>query len=102
MSDAYIAITLVLVGVVLVVLFLRYKANTSESRMIKMMHQLGLDPEIVMQGDSESIIREVRRRCRRCQSEGLCEQWLAGEIGKDSYFCPNKSVFEELKRVSRA
>ena len=100
MSDISIAIILVIVAAALVFLFLRYKASSSERRMIRMMQHIGLDPEIVTQGDSDSIIKEVRRRCRRCQSEGQCELWLASTDDKADVFCPNAEVFEELKRAS--
>jgi len=97
MNDAYIAIILVVVGVVLVMSFLRYKARTSEKRMLQMLRTAGLDPEITLHGGSEAIMSEVRRRCRKCQSEGLCEQWLAGKVEGDNDFCPNAQVFEVLK-----
>ncbi len=99
MFDISIAIILVSVAIALVAWFLKYKARTSEKRMKEMLQLAGLDPEILTQGDSESIIREVRRRCRKCQSEDLCERWLAGE---DNAFCPNAQVFEELNRASQA
>lgn len=98
MFDISIAIILVTVAIALVALFLRYKAGASERRMKEMLQRAGLDPEIATQADSESIIREVRRLCRKCQSEDLCERWLAGEVGGDNAFCPNAQVFEELKR----
>lgn len=41
MSDFYIAIILVLVAVVLVVWFLRYKAGSSEKRMMQMLQCAG-------------------------------------------------------------
>ena len=102
MFDISIAIILVVVAIALVVWFLRYKAGTSERRMKEMLQRAGLDPEIATQADSESIIREVRRRCRKCQSEDLCERWLAGEEGGDNVFCPNAQVFEELNRAGQS
>ena len=100
MSDISIAVILVIVAAALVFWFLKYKANSSERRMIKMMQHIGLDPEIATQGDSENIIKEVRRRCRRCQSEGQCEMWLVGAKEGGNDFCPNAQVFEELKLAS--
>jgi len=100
--DISIAIILVAVAIALVTWFLRYKTGTSERRMKKMLQRAGLDPEIANLVDSASIIREVRRRCRKCQSEDLCERWLAGEEGGDNIFCPNAQVFEELNRASQA
>ncbi len=102
MFDISIAIILAAVAIALVTWFLRYKAGTSERRMKEMLQRVGLDPEIANLVDSESIIREVRRRCRKCQSEDLCERWLAGEEGGDNIFCPNAQFFEELNRASQA
>ncbi len=102
MFDISIAIILVAVAIAIVAWFLKYKAGTSERRMKEMLQRAGLDPEIATQVDAESIIREVRRRCRRCQSEDFCERWLAGEEGGDNSFCPNAQVFEELKRASQS
>ena len=100
MSDISIAVILVTVAAALVFWFLKYKANSSERRMMQMMQRIGLDPEIAAQGDTESIFKEVRSRCRRCQSEGQCEMWLAGAKEGENVFCPNAQVFEELKRAS--
>ena len=100
MSDISIAVTLVIVAAALVFWFLKYKAGSSERRMMQMMQRIGLDPEIATQGDTENIFKEVRSRCRKCQSEGQCEMWLAGAKDGDNVFCPNAEVFEELKRAS--
>ena len=97
MSDISIAAILVIVAIALVFWFLKYKAGSSERRMMQMMQRLGLDPEIATQDDTENIFREIRRRCRRCHSEGQCEMWLAGAKDGDNVFCPNAEVFEELK-----
>ena len=102
MFDISIAIILVVVAIALVAWFLKYKAGTSERRMKEMLQRAGLDPDIATQVDSETIIREVRHRCRKCQSEDLCERWLAGEEGGDNAFCPNAEVFEELNRASQS
>ncbi len=102
MTDASIAIFMVLVAVLLVAWFLRYKSGSSERRMMRMMQHYGLDPQIARQGDAEAIIKEVRRRCNKCQSEGYCERWLDGKEGGDSGFCPNARVFEELTRMGQA
>ena len=102
MFDISIAVTLVAVAAALVAWFLKYKAGTSERRMMRMLQCAGLDPEFARQADTESIIGEIRRRCRKCQSEDLCERWLAGLEKGDNIFCPNAPVFEELKRASKA
>ena len=101
MFDISIAVILVVVAAVLVTWFLKYKAGTSEIRMMRMLQCAGLDPEFARQADTETIIGEVRRRCRKCQSEDLCERWLAGREEGSNIFCPNAQVFEELKRASQ-
>ena len=78
-----------------------YQARTSERRMLRMLEATGLDPEIAASGDLETIMGEVRQRCRHCQSEGLCERWLEGEEVGSNEFCPNSRVFEILKKYSR-
>jgi len=98
--DVGIAIVLLIVAAALVAWFLKYKAGSSERRMRRMMLHFGLDPEIAAQGDSESIVREVRRRCRKCQFEGHCERWLDGKESGNGSFCPNSRIFEELARIS--
>ena len=102
MFEIYIAIILVIAAAILIALFLKYKASSSEKRMMLMMQCAGLDPEIANQADTETIIKEVRRRCRKCQSEDLCERWLAGVEEGGNIFCPNAEVFQELKRASQA
>lgn len=97
MFEIGIAITLVVIAAVLVFLFLKFKAGASERRMMAMMRRAGLDPEIARHGDHEAIISAVRRQCRRCQSEDLCERWLAGEETGDNEFCPNRQIFSYLE-----
>jgi len=103
MFEIGIAIALVVIAAALVALFLKYKAGASERRMMEMMRSVGLDPDIARYGDHEAIISAVRRQCRRCQSEDLCERWLAGEETGDNDFCPNRQIFSYLeKRVTTA
>ena len=97
MPDISIAVIMVVAAAALVMWFMKYKASSSEKRMMKMLQRSGLNPDIATQGDKEHIIREVRHRCRRCQSEGQCERWLAGTEEGGNVFCPNAQVFEELK-----
>jgi len=99
MGNISIAIIMTVVAFALVMWFLRYKSHASERRMMRMMQHHGLDPQIAKQGDTESIIREIRRRCSRCQVEGHCERWLDGKEKGDGSFCPNARVFEELARA---
>ena len=102
MSEIGIAIILFVVTAVLFAWFLKHKAGSSERRLMKMLQRVGLDPDIAALGDTETIFREIRRRCRRCQTEGRCERWLAGEEEGANTFCPNAEVFEELKRGVQA
>lgn len=99
MSNTIIAIFLLVASLVLVALFLSYKRTTSRKRMMRMLVHEGLDPELVNQGDNRTIMKDVRRRCSRCQSEDVCERWLSGTADAGHEFCPNAKVFEELKRA---
>ncbi len=99
MIEIGVATVMLAVSVALVVWIRRYMAAASERRMMSMMKRAGLDPEIGKHGDTEAIIKEIRRRCRRCQSEDLCERWLAREEKGGNIFCPNARVFDILTRT---
>lgn len=92
-----VAILIVAVGVTLAVLYLRYLAANSERRMRSMIERCGVDIENATQDEIDAIIKDVRRRCRKCRSEDVCERWLTGEIKGDNSFCPNASIFSNLK-----
>ena len=94
------AIALVAVVIALFFGYRRYLQRNSERRMLGMLTSLGLDPTIASSGDIETIMGEVRDRCRQCQSEDKCERWLKGEEGGDASFCPNHRVFEILGKYS--
>jgi hypothetical protein len=96
------AVLLAAVAVILAIWFLRFLGAASERRMTRMLQRAGLDPAIASQGDTESIMREIRQRCQKCQSESVCESWLAGEKQGDNLFCPNAQVFEFLKKKTTA
>jgi len=102
MFEFVIAIILVGLTAVFVLWFLDYKSGSSRRRMMQMMQRAGLNPAIVDLDDTASTIRNIRHQCRKCQSEDLCERWLAGEEEGDNAFCPNAEVFEELKQVGHA
>lgn len=91
-----VAIVMLAVSLGLVVCFVRYMWANSERRMMRMLKHAGLDPEIATHPDTAAIIKEVRHRCRKCQSEGFCERWLAGEEKGYPAFCPNARVFAYL------
>ena len=99
-SDILIALVLVVTAMCLVAMFLRYKADSSERRMRSMLERCGLDPELIAKGDTHAIMREVRRRCRTCQTEAVCERWLAGKETGENSFCPNAETFEILAKSS--
>lgn len=90
-----------LVVVMLVVFaFRRYLAAGSERRMRKMLASMGLDPDIGADGRIETIMDEVRDRCRQCSAEDRCERWLEDRQSGDGRFCPNHRVFEILGKYS--
>ena len=97
-----IAIILVAAAAILVTAFLKYRRVSSEKRMLAMMERMGLDPELARYGDNDSVIQAVRGQCRKCQSEALCDRWLAGEESGDNDFCPNAQIFSYLKSRVRA
>lgn len=96
------ALTMVGVGLILVLAYRSYLARSSERRMLRMLYSLGLDPDLARSGDMETVMGEVRKRCRNCSSEGVCERWLKGENGGDNAFCPNAKVFDILSKYSSA
>jgi hypothetical protein len=89
------------VSFALVVWFLRYMTVASERRTMHMLACAGVNPVTDLRGDTEAIMRDVRRRCRRCPSEGLCDRWLARSVGGDNSFCPNAHIIRNLKNTAR-
>ena len=98
----FTAIVMVGVAVALAFAIRQYMAAQSERRMVSMLERVGLDPAIATSGDPHAIMREIRHRCRSCASEDVCERWLAGEIGDENEFCPNRAVFESMKTTIAA
>ncbi len=80
----------------------RTVAAASARRILRMMKRIGLDPEAATLGDPQTttIGKELRRRCRGCRSEDLCERWLAGKVKGGNTFCPNAESFRILARAS--
>jgi len=95
-----VAALMVAVSVALIVWFSRYMAVASGRRMMHMLMRAGVDPEVAKQGDTDAIIHDVRSRCRRCQSEDLCDRWLAGSVEGDNGFCPNAQIFRGLTKTA--
>lgn len=94
------AIVMIAVALGIVFAMWRYMAARSEQRMMAMMECVGLDPAIASSGDTRTIIKEIRQRCRHCGAEGYCERWLAGKESGDNEFCPNAKVWESLKETT--
>ena len=104
MVDITIALFMVALSTVLVIGYLKYLNAGSKRRMISMMERVGLDPETATLDDPQikNIINDVRKRCRKCPSEDVCERWLAGEIDGENNFCPNAQVFVQLTRNTKS
>lgn len=94
----FVAILMVGAAVALVIAIRKYMATQSERRMLGMLERIGLDPAIATSGDTGSIMKEVRQRCRSCSSEDVCERWLSGDKGGTNDFCPNREVFESIRK----
>jgi hypothetical protein len=95
-----IVTAVVMVGVAFTLFYTirRYMITQSERRMRTMLIKIGLDPAVASSGDWQTIMKEVRQRCRTCSSEDLCERWLAGEEAGENVFCPNSKVFESMRK----
>jgi len=91
-----LAIFMVVVCASLVLWLWRYHAAGSQRRMMQMLTRAGVTPEVIKRGDVEAIMKDVRSRCRTCNSEGLCERWLAGTVEGENDFCPNAQIFRNL------
>ncbi|HJO10705.1 MAG: hypothetical protein CMQ17_08140 [Gammaproteobacteria bacterium] len=102
--EAYLPILAILAGIVIAVALFSHMRSASAGRMTRMMERVGLDskiatrtyPQTLAHPQTEAIMKQVRRRCRGCQSEGLCERWLAGAVKGDNSFCPNAETFRGL------
>jgi len=93
-----LAVIMVAVSIALVVWFARDMAAISGRRMMKMLARAGVNPEVARSGDTEAIMKGVRSRCRKCQSEALCDRWLVGKVEGANDFCPNAQIFRSLTR----
>ena len=99
--DISIAFLFVAVAAVLIVLFRRKLQFDSARRMYRMMARFGVYPKQFGRDDTDAGLdmKAVRRRCRSCPAEDLCERWLAGEIEGDNGFCPNAKVFDGVLKA---
>ncbi len=100
--QAVAAIAMVGVAGALFYAYRRYLAANSERRMRAMLKCVGLDPAMAVDGDIQNIMKQVRRRCRSCASEDVCERWLEANDGSKNDFCPNAIIFEKLKKYGSA
>ncbi len=77
-------------------------AAASARRLMRMIQRIGLDSRTDALGDPQTMTIgiELRRRCRRCPREDLCERWLAGKVARDNTFCPNAETFRILAGTS--
>ena len=91
---------MVVVTFVLIFAYRSYLAANSERRMLSMIESIGLDPAIASSSDLETIMGEVRQRCRSCTSEDVCERWLTCNEKGDNDFCPNAEAFAALQKHS--
>jgi len=92
-----VAIFMATAAIAVVASFRKARHAASARRLLRMLERVGLDLAIASSGDNESVMKEIRRRCRTCATEDLCERWLAGDVHGDNYFCPNSSVIVALK-----
>ena len=101
MGPTQISVAILMVGVAVatIVWLQSSQAAASSRRMRGMMTRIWLNPGPAMLGDPP-IIKEARRRCRRCPREGLCARWLAGKVKGDNAFCPNAQTFDILTDAS--
>jgi len=104
MSDSllqiFVGLGMAVTAVLIVIGIRRYLARNSERRMLGMLRSLGIDPAIAASGDIDTIMNDVRDRCRHCASEAVCERWLSGDEKGSNAFCPNHRVFEILGKYS--
>lgn len=77
-----------------------YKRAGSERRLRAMLTWARVDPALATAEASQSRMKALRRRCRRCSAEGICERWLAGELRGGNEFCPNAATLDEWAHTS--
>lgn len=96
LPDIGIAIFFLATAAALVLWFRRKLAADSLSRMVRMMARVGVHPNTFSGNDDGSgfDLETVRKRCRMCPAEDVCERWLAGEVEGDNGFCPNAHIFD--------
>lgn len=98
MFEINAAIVMVAAAFALFIWFRRSEAAASAGRLAGMMLRIGLDPAIAGPRGlpTTANMNQVRRRCRKCPHEDVCERWIAGSVESDNSFCPNARVFRSL------
>jgi hypothetical protein len=99
LSQVVLGLALAAIAIFLVLSFLKFKAAGSNRRLRSMLAQAGVDPRVARSGSAESITKEIRARCARCQNEDLCERWLAGAVQGGNEFCPNAALLSALAEL---
>jgi len=103
--ESYIAVTLVIIGVVSLMIIIRNwgLATVSNSRMYRMMLACGLDAMTASNADQllDIDMQDARRRCRRCPAPDTCDRWLNGDTVPGNDFCPNAARFKAAADTSQ-
>jgi hypothetical protein len=99
LSQGVLGLVLAAIAILLVLSFLKFKATGSKRRLQSMLARAGVDPRVARSGNTESITKEIRARCARCQNEDLCERWLAGAVQGGNEFCPNAALLSALAEL---
>jgi len=104
MVTTQIGVAIIMVGVVVagMVWLKSSMAAASARRMRSMMKRIGLNARTIRRSDPQTttIGKQLRRRCRRCPREALCERWLAGKVEGGNAFCPNAEAFRNLQELA--
>jgi hypothetical protein len=97
-----VAAAMVALALFLVWRLVEYKRAGSDRRLRAMLTWAGIDPALVAAEASQPVLKQLRRRCRRCAAEGVCERWLSGELRGGNEFCPNAAALAEWSGKARA
>ena len=99
LSQVVLGLVLAAIAIFLVLRFLKFKAAGANRRLQSMLARAGVDPRVARSGNTESITKEIRARCARCQNEDVCERWLAGTVQGGNEFCPNAALLNTLAEL---
>ena len=65
-------------------------AAASKRRLTTMLERVGIDPAVDWSGDTETIMKEARQRCRSCTSKDVCDRWLLATKLAKIIFAPTR------------